>query len=119
MKSRFRKLAVESLDGRRMLSATAFADFNHDGLVDMAAITGQKTITVSLAKPDGSYTISATLTAPKPITEVVVTNVDSDGIPDLQAIGSKSSDDFFWKGNGDGTFEYLQPWKPRHSHGFF
>ena len=111
MKSRFRKLAFESLEGRSMLSTTAFADFNNDGLLDMAAISGQKTITVSLANPDGSYTVSATLTAPKPIDSVAVKEVFTDGNPDITASGSNHN--FAWKGNGDGTFVYLEPWNPK------
>jgi hypothetical protein len=108
------QLAVEALEGRSMMSAVAYADFNNDGLMDRAAITGQKTITVSLAEPDGSYTVSATLTAPKPIDSVAVEEVFTDGNPDITASGSNNN--FAWKGNGDGTFVYLEPWKPRRTH---
>ena len=65
MKSRFRKLAVESLEGRSMMSATAYGDFNNDGLLDMASVINSTTVAVSLANLEGSYTLSATLTTPK------------------------------------------------------
>ena len=110
MKSRFRKLAVESLEGRSVLSTTAFADFNNDGLLDMAAITAPTTVTVSLANPDGSYTVSAILSAPKnqPIIDVGVNDRDSDGNLDVYASSSPSGGGWvythMWSGNGDGTF---------------
>src|SRR5436190_21007075 len=61
----------------------AFADFNHDGLVDTAAITSPTTITVSLANPDGSYTVSALLSAPKNQQIADIGSVDRDGDGDL------------------------------------
>src|SRR5262245_59794228 len=64
MMSRSCRLAVEALEDRCVPSA-AYGDFNNDGLMDTVAITAPTTITVSLAKPDGSYTVSAILSAPK------------------------------------------------------
>ena len=107
------QLHLEALEDRSVPSTVAYGDFNNDGLTDMAAITSQKTITVSLANPDGTYTVSATLTAPKPIDSVAVTEIITDGKPDITA--SSSNDTFAWKGNGDGSFDYLEPWNPKHS----
>ena len=98
-------LRIEILEDRSLLSAVAFGDFNNDGLMDKAAITGQKTITVSLANPDGSYRVSAKLTVPKAIQFVAVTHWNGDGKLDLAASGSKPHDTFGWLGNGDGTFQ--------------
>jgi hypothetical protein len=117
MKVRSTRLAVEALEDRSVPSTVAYGDFNNDGLMDMAAITGQKTITVSLANPDGSYTVSATLTAPKPIDAIAVTDVITDGNLDIHASGSKPSDDFYWQGNGAGAFNFLEAWKPKRTHG--
>ena len=102
------RLAVEALEGRRMMSAVAYGDFNNDGRLDMAVVTNPTTITVSLAKPDGSYTVSATLTAPKnqPITGINVDDYNHDGKLDISA-GGLASNRFYshtWLGNGDGTF---------------
>ena len=118
MKSRFRKLAVESLEGRSVLSTMVEADFNNDGLLDVAAITGPYTITVSLFDPvDGGYDVSAILTAPKnqQIFDIwSVVDGDADGDLDIYALGSKpsgSSSFVTWMGNGDGTFDYIEPVK--------
>src|SRR5262245_37414225 len=66
MKARSCRLAVEALESREVLSTVAYGDFNNDGLIyqDKAEITSPTTITVSLANPDGSYTVSAILTTP-------------------------------------------------------
>lgn len=108
MKSRFRKLGVESLEGRSVLSTVAYADFNDDGRMDIAAVTNPTTITVSLANPDGTYSVSATLTAPKnlPIGGINVSDVNGDGKADISA-GGLINNRFYnhtWLGDGDGTF---------------
>ena len=99
---------VETLEARSMMTAVAYADFNNDGLVDMAAVTNSTTITVSLAKPDGSYAVSAILTAPKnlPVSGINVSDVNADGKLDIIA-GGLTNNRFYghtWLGNGNGTF---------------
>ena len=79
MNSRFRKLAVESLEGRSVLSTMVEADFNGDGYLDMAAITDPRTITVSLFDPaDGGYDVSDILSLPnnQPIHDLVLADID-------------------------------------------
>lgn len=110
------KLAVEALEDRSVPSTMVTTDFNNDGRVDMGAITGQKTITVSLANSNGvGYTVAATLTAQKPIESIGLYDLDGDGKLDLFASGTKPSGDsysYFWLSNGDGTFDYVEPWHP-------
>ena len=108
MKARSTRLAVERLEDRDVPSTVAYGDFNKDGLMDMAAITSPTTITVSLANPDGSFTVSATLTAPngQPIGGVYVGDYNGDGKLDIRGGGSTNSGSYShtWLGNGDGTF---------------
>ena len=108
MKARSTKLTVEALEDRCVPATVAYADFNSDGLMDMAAVTNSTIITVSLANPDGSYTVSATLTAPKslPIGGVNVGDYNGDGKLDISSGGITNSRFYShtWLGNGDGTF---------------
>ena len=90
-------------------ATVAFGDFNNDGLMDVAAITSPTTVTISLANPDGSYTVSAILSTPKnqQITDVGVNDRNSDGHLDVYANTPASGGWFYthmWSGNGDGTF---------------
>ena len=108
MKARSTRLAVERLEDRDVPSTVAYGDFNKDGRMDMAAVTSPTTITVSLANPDGSFTVSATLTAPngQPIGGVYVGDYNGDGKLDISSGGITNSGFYShtWLGNGDGTF---------------
>ena len=90
-------------------ATVAFGDFNNDGLVDMAVLTSPTTVTVSLANPDGSYTVSAILSAPKnqKLTDVGLNDRNSDGHLDVYASSPAGGGWVYihlWSGNGDGTF---------------
>lgn len=118
-------MPVEALEPRSLMSAVAFADFNNDGRMDKAEVTSPTTITVSLGKADGSYFVSAKLTAPKslPVTGVNVGDVNQDGKLDVFA-GGVTNNRFYnhtWHGNGDGTFGRIATQKssPFHTWGFF
>jgi hypothetical protein len=84
------------------------ADFNGDGLMDMAAITAPNTVTVSLANPGGGSTVCAVLTTPsnRPITDVQVYDKNGDGKQDVIATGNVGNNRYIhdWLGDGDGTF---------------
>jgi hypothetical protein len=87
----------------------AYGDLNHDGRDDVAAITGSRTVTVSLANSNGvGYTVSAILTAKsgQSLQHVQISDVDADGDNDVNASGSNSTWIYgsTWLGNGDGTF---------------
>ena len=120
MNSRFRKLAVESLEGRSVLSTMVEADFNGDSYPDRATLTDPHTIMVSLYDPsDGSYDVSAILKTPKnePIEGLSVYDSDQDGDMDIHSSTPKSGgawDLHQWLNNGDGTFDSLTTtrWKP-------
>ena len=119
MNSRFRKLAVESLEGRSVLSTIHQADFNGDGYQDLATLTDSNTITVSLFDPtDGGYDVSAILKTPKnqPITDFSVFDADQDGDMDIGSSTPKGGawELHQWLNNGDGTFGSLTTtrWRP-------
>jgi hypothetical protein len=110
MKSRSCRLAVEALEVRYAPATVDFGDLNRDGRDDMAAITGPNTVTVSLANADGSYTVSAILTAPKNQSLGYVDIYDSDGDGDMDVYASGQGGGGWvhwtrWPGNGDGTFD--------------
>src|SRR5262245_33269378 len=110
MKARTCRLAVQALEDRSVPSTVAYGDVNHDGRDDMAAITANRTVTVSLANPNGSgYTVSVTLTAPNgpSLQHVSIVDQNGDGDKDIVASGSNSTWTYthVWLGNGDGTFD--------------
>jgi hypothetical protein len=122
MKPRSTRLAVERIEDRTVPSTLAYGDFNHAGLLDIAAVTSPTTITVSLAHADGSYTVSATLHASKgqPVTEVYVGDRNNDGKLDISAggIGGNYAYVHNWYGNGDGTFSNRDTEQFRFGRGF-
>src|SRR5262249_10137269 len=111
MKARSTKLTLEALEDRTGPSTVAYGDFNHDGLPDVAAVTSPTTITVSLANPDGSYTVSATLTVQKslPVGDINVGDFNGDANLDISTGGIADGRIYThtWLGNGDGTFGHL------------
>ena len=128
MKARSTRLAVESLEDRCVPSTVAYGDFNNDGLMDTVAITDATTIKVSLANPDGSYSVSAILSAPKnqTLSWVGVHDFNGDGNLDFSATSPSNSGgwSYRWLGNGDGTFgsmttTKLHFWPPHGNHGSF
>jgi hypothetical protein len=109
-------------------ATVAYGDFNNDGLMDVAAITSPTTITIRLANPDGSYTVSAILTAPKTqqIIDVGFNDRDSDGDLDVYANTPAKGGWVYthmWSGNGDGTFGSRTTgkwsWPPKGNPGSF
>jgi hypothetical protein len=108
MNPRSCRLTLEAMESREVPSYVISADFNNDLRADTAELTSATTITVSLANPDGSYTVSAVLTAPKnrTITYMDVYDYNGDGNMDIYALSPGGSGGYTlkWLSNGDGTF---------------
>lgn len=96
-------------------SGIVTADFNHDGILDLAAADGTSSqVSVFLGKTDGSFVSSAVLVLPGEIMAgpIAAADFNADGNLDLlvQPIGCDSSGcggglPRIYGGNGDGTFD--------------
>lgn len=86
--------------------SVATADFNADGLMDLAvANANDNTVSILLGKPDGTFAAKVDYpvgTAPR---MVVVADFNQDGKPDLAAVNSGSNSISVLLGKGDGTFQ--------------
>ena len=86
--------------------AIAVADFNRDGIPDLAVVnTSAGTVTILLGKGDGTFTATASsLQAGLSPIAVAVGDFNSDGVPDLAVASESSNNISIFLGNGDGTF---------------
>jgi phospholipase C len=85
----------------------AVSDFNQDGLSDLAVANGQdNTVTVFLGRGNGTFWITSTPLAPLlsgPV-QLVVSDFNNDGVPDLMIVNSKNNSITTLPGKGDGTW---------------
>jgi hypothetical protein len=81
------------------------ADFNGDGIPDLALPNGPFGLTILLGNGDGTFTAAASPGTNYPQTSIAVGDFNGDGIPDL-AYGTSTDDTpgGVLLGNGDGTF---------------
>ena len=90
-------------------SAIAIADFNSDGIPDLALRNGTS-ITVWFGNGNGTFIQGPSFTPnPPPSTtfsssSILVADFNSDGIPDLALVDSNDQDMIIMLGKGDGTF---------------
>jgi sugar lactone lactonase YvrE len=86
------------------LNSMVVADFNSDGVQDLAVVNGDSnTVTVFLGNGDGTFNLVASSSAVAVgSTQEAVGDFNSDGIPDLVVTSNQSVTILL--GNGDGTF---------------
>jgi hypothetical protein len=87
------------------------ADFNGDGVPDLAFQSSTTTISVLLGAGDGTFPFTVTLTPPSgglstTFESVAIGDFNGDGIPDLMAVSDTSGSQVvnIFLGKGDGTF---------------
>ena len=88
------------------LNSMVVADFNSDGIQDLAVVNGDSNVvTVFLGNGDGTFNLVAT-SSPVAVgsTKEAVGDFNRDGIPDLVVTSYQSSSVTILLGNGDGTF---------------
>jgi hypothetical protein len=86
--------------------SVAVADFNGDGILDLAIVNQLRTVTILLGNGDGTFT--ATAESPSNVSQdsgfIVTADFNGDGIPDLAFTNPGRSTVTVLLGNGDGTF---------------
>jgi Bacterial Ig-like domain (group 3)/MBG domain (YGX type)/FG-GAP-like repeat/FG-GAP repeat len=85
------------------------ADFNGDGILDLAVTNGSvtaSTLTVLLGNGDGTFTTKSNAVVGVVPSSVIVGDFNGDGIPDLVAIDNRGTTADLLLGNGDGTFTF-------------
>jgi len=83
--------------------AVASADFNGDGIADLAVLNS-RTVEIFLGKGDRRFAPPITIqlnAQPNTFGALIAADINGDGKPDLIASGSQT---FIFFGNGDGTF---------------
>ncbi len=88
------------------LNSMVVADFNSDGMQDLAVVNGDSNVvTVFLGNGDGTFNLVASSSAVAVgSTKEAVGDFNRDGIPDLVVTSNQSSSVNILLGNGDGTF---------------
>jgi hypothetical protein len=100
-------LNPQNLEMNTFSQAVALADFNGDGIPDIALISGgtSSPVQIFLGNPDGSYTlaVSPSISA-YTFGPIVVADFNGDGNQDMAILDGDNDTVAILLGNGDGTF---------------
>jgi len=92
-----------ALQTKNPVQVVRVADFNHDGIPDLALL-GSKGLSILLGNGHGGFSPPVTYDAGPDPTGLTVADVDNDGKLDL-LVGNPFGDVLVLRGNGDGTFQ--------------
>ena len=84
--------------------SVAVADFNGDGIPDLAVANYGNTVSILLGKGDGTFALKSSPTSGGNPTSIAVGDFNGDGIPDLAVTNFTGNSVTILLGNGDGTF---------------
>jgi hypothetical protein len=80
----------------------ASADFNHDGVADLAVVnSGSGSVSILLGRGDGTFGTASSVAVAASPSEIVSADFNGDGIADLAVAGNSVT---ILLGNGDGSF---------------
>ena len=83
------------------------ADFNHDGIIDLAAADGPNNqVLVMLGKGDGTFQSPVSYKVGNNPSSLIAADFDNDGKLDIAVANYNDNDVIVLKGNGDGTFHW-------------
>jgi FG-GAP-like repeat len=86
--------------------SVAVADFNRDGIDDLAVVNhGANTVSILLGNGDGSFRAAQNFPTGSLPRFVAVGDFNGDGVQDLAVANERSNDVSVLLGNGDGTFQ--------------
>jgi hypothetical protein len=93
-------------------NSIAQADFNQDGIMDLAVGNGDGTVTIFLGQSDGSFKPLPAFSASfNPVVQIATADFNGDGMPDLIVAINETPNSFLgtnaltiFYGNGDGSF---------------
>ena len=90
-------------------TALVTADFNHDGLADLAVTNAlDGTVTLLLGKPDGTFASGGTFNVGLQPQSLVVGDFNNDQLPDLAVANQQSNDVSILLNDGSGGFKPQQ-----------
>ncbi len=84
------------------------ADFNRDGIADLAVATGNNTVSVLLGAGNGTFPTHVEYPVPGHPSAILVGDFNGDGKLDIATVDPYQSEITILLGNGDGTFQIHQ-----------